>query len=68
VVASLLLVLVVGKEHGCIAAATIVAAGTAIVFAIVGIAGNCPNTAVVEVGAADPRVGYTPYDTLEEHH
>jgi hypothetical protein len=63
VVASLLLVVVVGKEHGCIAAATIVAAGTAIVFA-----GDCPNTAAIEVGAADPRVGYTPYDTLEEHH
>jgi hypothetical protein len=54
-VASLLLVAGVGKVHGCtiaVAAADVVAAGAA----------------AVEVGAADPRVGYTPYDTLEEHH
>jgi hypothetical protein len=25
------------------------------------------GTTAVGVGAADPRVGYTPYDTLDEH-
>jgi hypothetical protein len=52
VVVSLLLVVAAGKAHGCtVAAAAIVVAGST----------------VVEVGAVDPRVGYTPYDTLEEH-
>jgi pseudouridine-5'-phosphate glycosidase len=50
-VASLLLVVAEGKAHGCTVAATVVVAGSA----------------AVEVGVADPRVGYTPYDTLEEH-
>jgi hypothetical protein len=63
VVASLLLVAAVGKEHDCTVA--IVSAGTTVTA--IGIAGDCPNTAVVEVGAPDPWVGYTPYDTLEEH-
>jgi hypothetical protein len=63
VVASLLLVATMGKEHGCTVAvvvarivAVVVAAETA---AAVGIAGDCPNTVAIEVGAADPRVGYT---------
>jgi hypothetical protein len=52
VVASLLLVAAMGEAHGCtVAAAAVVAAGTT----------------TVGVGAADPQVGYTPYDTLEEH-
>jgi hypothetical protein len=25
------------------------------------------GTAAIGIGATDPRVGYTPYDTLEEH-
>jgi hypothetical protein len=39
---------------------------TAIVVArtaIVRIAGDCPNTAVVEVGAIELEVGYTPCGT-----
>jgi hypothetical protein len=34
---------------------------------MVGIVGDNPNFAVVVIDAADPQVGYTPYDTLEEH-
>jgi hypothetical protein len=52
VVASLLLVAAVGKEHSC----TIVA--TAVVVT---------GTTAVEIGTANLRVGYTPYYTLEEH-
>jgi hypothetical protein len=53
VLTSLLLVVAVGKAHSCIVAAiAVVVAGTA----------------AVGVGAADPRVGYTPYDTLEKYH
>jgi hypothetical protein len=61
VVASLLLVVAVMKEHGC--------TGIVVVAGIVaaGIAGDCPNSATIAVGVADPRVGYTPYDTFEEH-
>jgi hypothetical protein len=49
------------KEHGC--------TGIVVVAGIVaaGIAGDCPNSATIAVGVADPRVGYTPYDTFEEH-
>jgi hypothetical protein len=32
-------------------------------IAAVGIAGSCPNTTVIEVVVADPRVGYTPCGT-----
>jgi hypothetical protein len=60
VVASLLLVAAVGKEHSC--TAVVVVAGTV----ATGIVGNCPNTAV-EGDTAAQRVGYTPYGTLEEH-
>jgi hypothetical protein len=48
---SLPLVAVVGKANGCTIATVAIVAGTA----------------TVGVGAADPRVGYTPYDTLKEH-
>jgi hypothetical protein len=52
VVASLLLVAAMGKAHGCtVAALAVVVAGTA----------------AIGVGVADLWVGYTPYDTLEEH-
>jgi hypothetical protein len=52
VVVSLLLVVAAGKAHGCtVATAAIVVAGSA----------------AIKVGAVDPRVGYTPYDSLEEH-
>jgi hypothetical protein len=62
----LLLVAAVGKEHDCtVATAAVVSVGTTVTA--IGIAGDCPNTAAVEVGAPDPWVGYTPYDTLEEH-
>jgi hypothetical protein len=51
-VAWLLLVAIVGKAHCCtVAAIAVVAAGCA----------------AVVVGAANPQVGYAPYDTLEEH-
>jgi hypothetical protein len=36
-------------------------------IATVGIVGDNLNSAAVVVDAADPQVGYTPYDTLEEH-
>jgi hypothetical protein len=49
-VASLPLIAVVGKAHGCTVAAIVAA-----------------RTAAVGVGVADPQVGYTTYDTLEEH-
>jgi hypothetical protein len=32
-----------------------------------GIMGDCPSSAVVAVGAANPHVGYTPCGTWEEH-
>jgi hypothetical protein len=54
VVASLLPVVAVGKEHSCTAAAR---------TTTIGIVVGCPNTAVVEVNAADPWVGYTPCGT-----
>jgi hypothetical protein len=63
VVALLLFVVAVGKEHGCTAATIVVAAGTA----VAGIMGDCPNTAV-EGDTTDLRVGYTPYGTLDEHY
>jgi hypothetical protein len=52
VVASLPLVAAVGKAHGC----TVAPAAAVVV-----------GTAAVGVGAANPQVGYTSYDTLEEH-
>jgi hypothetical protein len=63
VVASLLLVADVGKEHSCIIATVVVVAGTA----AAGIAGDYPNTAAVEVDTAAQRVGYTPCSTWEAH-
>jgi hypothetical protein len=39
----------------------------AVGIAAVGIVGDRPNSAAVVVDAANPRVGYTPYSTLEEH-
>jgi hypothetical protein len=63
VVASLLLVAALGKEHDCTVVATFVVAGTV----AAGIAGDCPNTAM-EGDTSTLRVGYRPYDTLEEHH
>jgi hypothetical protein len=36
-------------------------------IAVVGIEGDCPNSAAVVVDAADPQAGYTPCGTLEEH-
>jgi hypothetical protein len=36
-------------------------------IAVVGIEGDCPNSAVVVVDAADPQAGYTPCGTSEEH-
>jgi hypothetical protein len=39
----------------------------AVGIAVVGIVGDRPNSAAVVVNADDPRVGYTPYDTLQEH-
>jgi hypothetical protein len=34
---------------------------------VVGIEGDCPNSATVVVDAAGPQAGYTPCGTLEEH-
>jgi hypothetical protein len=34
---------------------------------MVEIVGDGPSSAAVVVDAADPQVGYTPYDTSEEH-
>jgi hypothetical protein len=34
----------------------------------VGIVGDGSNSAAVVVNTADPKVGYTPCGTLEEHH
>jgi hypothetical protein len=53
----------VGREHGCTTVAAFVVAGTV----VAGITGDCPNTDV-EGDTSAPRVGYRPYDTLEEHH
>jgi hypothetical protein len=61
VLASLLFVVAMGKEHSC-TAAVVVAAG----IAAAGIMGDCPNTAM-DGDTADLRVGYTPYSTFEEH-
>jgi hypothetical protein len=36
--------------------------------AAIGIAGDCPNTVVVEVDVDVLKVGYRPYGTLVEHH
>jgi hypothetical protein len=36
-------------------------------IAAVGIVGDCPNSIVVVVDAADPLVGYIPCSTCEEH-
>jgi hypothetical protein len=35
--------------------------------AMVGIVGDCPNSATIVVDATDPQVGYTPCGTWEEH-
>jgi hypothetical protein len=35
--------------------------------AVVGIVGDCPNSATIVVDATDPQVGYTPCGTWEEH-
>jgi hypothetical protein len=34
---------------------------------MIGIVSDGPNFAAIVVDAADPGVGYTPCDTLEEH-
>jgi hypothetical protein len=47
------------EETGHVFGVTLVAAAVEVArTAAIGIAGDCPNTAVVEVGAADPQVGY----------
>jgi hypothetical protein len=50
-----------------VAATAAVAAGSV----AVGITSDCPNTAAIEDGAADPQVGYTPCGTTargSRHH
>jgi hypothetical protein len=34
---------------------------------VVGIEGDCPNSAAIVVDVADPHARYTPCSTLEEH-